>query len=150
MDDLILHPRPLRQIINMVLAAFGLSFFCMLLDGGQKWIGGIGLVFMVLVLLFTALRLFPALYHLRLTQEGFHVRFLHRDTFWRWDQVQSFEVRRKGREGLVEFSPVGLQDSQGQVPVLRLPDTYGQKAQDLCQLLNDWRTGCVRRPDDLA
>ncbi len=141
MKELILHPAPFRQVLNLILAGLGITFFCMLLDSGQHWIGGLGLAFMLIVLFFTGLRLLPALYHLRITEKGFHVRFMHRDTFWSWDQVQEFSARRKGREGLVEFIPAGLKDRDGKVPVLRLPDTYGMKAQDLATLLNSWRRG---------
>jgi hypothetical protein len=90
---------------------------------------------------------------LRLSPEGFSIRHMYRERFFRWSEVSSFEVAKVGQNPMVVFD---FTDAYTGARAMRrlsramagaegaLPDTYGRKADDLARLMNDWRARAAR------
>ena len=95
-------------------------------------------------------QLLPGASYLRLTEDEMIFRALFRTTRLRWDHIEGFGTGKIGGNQMVVFnlsddapgSKTGRRWSAALTGVdAALPDTYGRRAEDLAQLLTDWKNG---------
>jgi hypothetical protein len=86
--------------------------------------------------------------YLRLTTSGFEVRTFFRSHFYRWQDVLGFGVARLHvyRYVTIFLMPDYIETLRGREAAAAmtgvegmLPDTYGMRAEDLVELLEEWR-----------
>lgn len=141
--------RPSRRKWLLMLMASGLFVaggWWMILDG--SWWGWFAAVFFGLGVIVSAAALVPGSAYLRLTPDGFTVCSLFRSCTCRWNDVERFQVARRGWNRTVAFNFVADFDghSTGREIAARLaghegalPDTYGMSCGDLAALLNRYK-----------
>jgi hypothetical protein len=144
-----LHPSRLRAILYLL--------FAMLLAALGLWIehpvgAAFFLTFSAVGLLVSGMQLVPSLAYLQLTQEGFSYRWGWNHGSVGWSEVDRFDVREApgwySRSKFVEWiyvrryeklpSTTGRRYSFGGGSGV-LPDAYGMKAEELSDLMNDFR-----------
>jgi hypothetical protein len=105
-------------------------------------------VFFGLCLLVFVIQLIPGSTELTLTNKGFEMTNLFRRSFTKWQDVKTFKIGYLGRNKAVLFDYVeghrkhqtgkliakNLSGSHG-----ALPSTYGLKASELLDILNEWK-----------
>jgi len=114
----------------------------------EPLVGASSVVFFGLGMFVFALALHPKSSFLTLASDGFTFASLFRKKFVAWSSVQSFSTVRIGPTTLVawNYTPefreqVALRKANIAVSGIEaaLPDTYGMKADKLCQLMNEMR-----------
>jgi hypothetical protein len=157
--ELILRPRPLKQVFRAIfggLAAVagvgGMSKVPSSDLAGRLFLGCVSLIFAfgALALL---VGLIPGASFLRLTENGFTIRNLFRETFYRWSDVRGFSVQEihghsvVGFEFTDEYRPhrarrIRRRIRHGLIGVdAVVPDNLGLSCSQLARLLNDWKSG---------
>ncbi len=112
-------------------------------------IGWLCVLFFGLGVLVALINLLPGCSYLDLTSDGMEIRSLYRKWFVRWTDVQEFFPASVANRPMICWNytqsfagqRLGRKISSGLTGVeAALPDTYGMYAEDLANLLNDWRT----------
>ncbi len=106
-------------------------------------------LFFGLCLLVFLIQLIPGSTELTLTDKGFEMTSLFRKSLTRWQDVKTFRIGYLGRNMTVMFDYVD-EHSKHQAGKLiaknlsgshgALPSTYGLKAAELLEVLNEWKT----------
>jgi len=111
-------------------------------------IGWLAISFFGIGLLVFIVQLIPGSTELTLTEEGFVMTSLFRKRTTKWSDVESFKIGYLGRSKTIMFDFVeghnrqttgkliskALSGSHGALPI-----TYGLKATELLQILNEWK-----------
>lgn len=151
--ELTLHPRRLKTLRRL---AFCAAFVCigiiLVCSGDSAVVGWPAVVFFGLGAALFTLQLVPGVNFLRLSEGGFAVRNLFRTTNFRWSDVNGFAVQEIHGTAVVvcsftdecQVSPHKIAGIPGVDWII--PDTFGNSAEDLAQILNDWKHG-LRRVD---
>jgi hypothetical protein len=107
-----------------------------------------GLILFGLGVIVFIIQLFPNTSYLKLTEEGFEVKSLFKSHFTKWSDVESFEVGYLGNNKAVMFNysenhtkqKLGKQVASAMTGAEGgLPNTYGMKAKELAELMNEWK-----------
>ncbi len=108
-----------------------------------------------LCILLAVLRLLPDSNYLEIRPDGMHIRNDYRNWFVRWTDVQEFFPGYFSQQSAVCWNYVSS-DSEERLArkfiasitgfEAGLPNTYGMRTQDPCDLLNDWRKKHVVAP----
>ena len=137
-----------RKVLGLLAlgAIFTTSGIWTIRSGDQE--GWCAATFFGLSIVVFALQLLPGSAYLRIGPEGFTVCNLYRAQFYRWSDVDSFQITRIrfGKVVAFNFAP----HVRGGERVRRLaatlagyenvlPDTYGKSAEHLASLLNEYR-----------
>ncbi len=102
---------------------------------------GLGCIVFILLLI-------PNSAYLQISEKGFEVRSLFRNHFTPWEDVEEFGSGYIGRNKLVIFNYSQNHNKYSLVKKIgrsisgvegALPDTYGKSAEELAELLNEWR-----------
>jgi hypothetical protein len=159
--ELTLRPRRLKHLLLAALcAALACTGIFMIRSGESGVAGWVMIVFSGLgVAIFTVRLVVPGACFLRLSKEGFTVRNLFWTTNVRWSDVTGFAAHQMEGHAIVVFN---FTDQCRPSPRVRLavasvgaflggfeasiPDIYDRSAEDLAQILNDWKHG-IRRVD---
>jgi hypothetical protein len=151
-ETVTLHPRRWKTaLLLLICLAFTLIAIAMIRDGQRM--GWFVVVFFSLCTVTFGVLLLPGSAYLRLTPEGFETRSLFRTHHARWADITAFRAGRIGLNAmvLIQYAPsyaharklravsAALTGAEG-----ALPDTYGHSAQQLAELLNEWRDRAVR------
>ena len=103
--------------------------------------------FFALCAIVFGVNLLPHSSYLRVTSEGFTMCSMFRSRFVGWREVGRFGVTRIGTRKIVGWDPTDSLPKLGKVSQMlcgyacALPDTYGRKAEELAELLNQLRDG---------
>lgn len=142
MDKLILRPSKKKYILVFLLFLLFSTIGIMMISSGaiSGWFvasfGILGLIVSILA---------PSITSLLITPAGFTEKSLLRSTFYKWSDIKKFNTGRPGGLSMVTFE---FSDSYKQNENARafskgfsgyetgLHDTYGMKAEDLTNLLN--------------
>jgi len=151
-NELLLKPSKTKQlrllISSLVFVAVGVWMI-----GCHKAGGWFVLFFFALCVLIFVIKLLPGSTFLRLTIDGFEVRVLFRSTFYRWGDVQDFQVVVQYKHGIPIRTSVGFNFADTYTHAVKaralvkaligcegqLPDTYGMEAQKLTELMTQWK-----------
>lgn len=107
------------------------------------------IIFFGLGVIVFVIQLMPNSSRLKLSKDGFELKNLFKSDFTKWSDVDKFRVGYVGRTKMVKYDfsrehnkyNVGkkiaksLSGSEG-----ALPNTYGMKAKELAELMNDWKS----------
>ena len=146
-EGLTLYPSKRRTILLLIISlVFTAGGVWMISEGKPE--GWLGAIFFGVCTLFSILKLVPNSSCLRISEKGFEIRSLFRGTFIRWNEVDQFESGYMGHTKKVFFN-FSVQHSNAETgkKVAKflagfegmLPDTYGKSADELAQLMNQWR-----------
>lgn len=110
--------------------------------------GYFGVAFCLIASVVFTLQLVPGSSYLRLTSDGFTFCSLYRSHTVQWQHAGEFGVAHLGTKKLVGWNPSVAYKSSGLATaskaisgyIAALPDTYGQSAEGLCELLNSLRS----------
>ena len=146
---------------------------------GNAIVGWLGLVFFGFGSIVFLVNLVTGATQLRLDADGFTVRALYRSRSWRWSDIGEFSVGRVGRPRLRLSLPLAIagidlegiemvvwtySPSYSEPPNLRrrvqaalegtsndfLPDRFGMSANDLADLMNQWKQDALTRSARVA
>jgi hypothetical protein len=150
---LTLYPSRRKWLLMFVgSAAFAVGGAWMI-RGGDSW-GWFPLLFFGACALVGLVAVLPHAGALVLDRDGFEVTNLFRHHRSRWQDVSAFEAQSipPAHQFFVVYDDASVSASSlakiNTAIVGRnaaLPDTYGQRAEDLAQLLEQWRTLALRR-----
>jgi hypothetical protein len=146
-DQLVLRPSK-RSTLGLLLG-------CSIFVGAGVWmatigkpIGWIAVIFFGLGVVVALVQLIPNASYLVITQKGFEIGSLFRSHTYSWHEVTFFAVATTYYHGMVVFN---FSASYEKAKVARnvakaiagyegaLPGTYGMKADQLADLLNEWK-----------
>ena len=105
------------------------------------------ILFGLCTIVFT-IQLFPNTSHLKLTEEEFEVKSIFKSHFTKWSAIESFGVGYMGNNKAVIFNysenhtkqKLGKQIASAMTGAEGgLPNTYGMKAKELAELMNEWK-----------
>lgn len=144
----ILRPNPIKTIAFLIVGALFvvIGFYLMEENPFMAWIA---IIFFGSGVIVFAIQLMPDSSILKLSNDGFEVKNLFKSDFTKWSDVNQFRVGYAGQTKMVMFDfsrdhkkhNVGkkvakfLSGNEG-----ALPETYGMKAKDLSELMNDWKS----------
>ena len=120
-----------------------------MIQRGELVVGWLSAGFFGLGIPLALISLLPGSSYLQLTPNGIEVSSLYRKWFVKWTDVQEFAPIRIATREMVgwNYSPsytgqrLGRMAARGIAGIeAALPDTYGQSADALATLLNQWRT----------
>lgn len=127
---IILYPSKLKLLF------LSIAFFVMMLVGifiilpDIKLFGWIVIIVFSIFFIISIAHLLSNSSYLRITQEGFEIhQLLSRNTFTRWDEVDSFFCLY--RQVIFKY--------KGKYEQKILPEQYGKSRTELVNLLNEWR-----------
>lgn len=146
----LLKPNKLKWvgIFLLCLALIGGGVF-MIRDGQRA--GWFVFLFFAAGALTGLVQLLPNSSFLLLTYEGFTVRSLFRTYSTRWSEVKGFVPAQISRSKLVAYDfAEGYSQKTTSRSIAKsmsgyeaaLPDTYGMKAEELADLMNQWKQKC--------
>ena len=137
------------------IGTLGLLLVCSIFVAGGvwmssrgEWMGWFASCFFGLGIIVAIVQLLPNASYLLLTEDGFESRSLYRSWFLRWNEVAYFSTVTIGHNRMVSM---GFSDLYGTAKTTRrfarfisgaegaLPDPYGMKADQLADLLNEWK-----------
>lgn len=142
-----LRPNPWKQTVLILICAGFLALGGFLVSQGDAF-GWLCVAFFGAGLLVFLLGLLPGSSYLEFRRDGFEMSSLYRKWFVRWSDVQSFFPHRIASNRMVCWNCVP--DHQGHASGHRLsarltgveaalPETYGRSADELADLMNQWR-----------
>jgi len=142
-----LRPNPWKQTVLILICAAFVALGGFLVSRGDAF-GWVCVAFFGAGLLVFFLGLLPGSSYLELRRDGFEMSSLYRKWFVRWSDVESFFSRRIASNRMVCWDYVP--EYQGHARGRRfsaslagveaaLPDTYGRSANELAELMNEWR-----------
>ena len=141
------RPRnPKTVLLGLVSLVFVVSGIFMTQD--EPVMGSFVTSFFGICLLIFVVQLIPGSTELKLTKEGFEMTSLFRKSTTNWSDVELFKIGYLGRNKTIMFDYVdghkkhttgkliakGLSGSHG-----ALPTTYGLKATELLEIMNEWK-----------
>ncbi|MBO9514267.1 MAG: hypothetical protein J7549_09130 [Variovorax sp.] len=147
-DSVLLKPSRRKHLLLLAVACAFVAGGVISLHAGHPLAGWLGIVFFGFCALVFAAYLVPGGNHLRLGAEGFTVRSLFRDWHVAWPDTSEFFVARiSGNKSVCwNYSSTYSKYTRSRIIArgltgaeASLPDTYGLSADDLAQLLNQWR-----------
>ncbi len=147
--ELLLRPSRLTYLaLAGLLGALSLRGAWRIWQGnGEGWID---LVVWGLFALLMFAQTLPFVSSLKLTDEGFEMKSLGRRHRWRWEDVSNFRVIKMKNVPQVGFDVVPPDDGRQNPREVAyaftgadaaLGDTYGRTAQELVDLMTDWKRG---------
>jgi len=119
----------------------------LMINDGQMMGWFVSVFFGIGCLVFIAI-LLPNSSYLRLSEKGFEMRSLFKSSFTNWNEVDQFEPRYIGVNKMVFFKFNSNYEKSGGFKGMveemaknegALPDTYGHSAEELAELLNEWK-----------
>ena len=143
-DSLILLPSR-RKYAGMLLGSLAFVAIGLAIIGEGHMTGWLVVGFFALCAAAFLVNILPQASYLKLTVDNFEYVALFRKTQLQWTSVSSFGVTRVDGRAMVMFD---ILDQQTAAAALArrllgagagLPDTYGLNAEELAQLMNDWR-----------
>lgn len=146
-ETLLLRPSLAKAIVRFAACAMFAVIGALMLRDGEP-MGWLVLGFFGLCALASLILLFPGASYLRLSSEGFEMRSLFRSHAQKWSDVAGFHAGRIARNAmvLIEYAPTYQRSRKARRIAAELtgaegalPDTYGRSAEELAQLLNEWR-----------
>jgi hypothetical protein len=114
----------------------------------ERWAMWACVVFFGLGVIVCVLQFLPRSSFLRLGPEGFTIRALYRERTYRWEDVDTFGVTQVSFNKMVGFNFAPHFDRAARLRRVNkaiaffegaLPDTYGMKAEDLADLMNEYK-----------
>jgi hypothetical protein len=133
--SLILRPSK-RSVWKLVLICLGFTGIGVwMIAAGEGIAGWFVALFFGAGLVVALAQFWPVASYLKLTAEGFVCCTLFRHWSAGWESVGEFSVGRVGHDQRVIFERYGSSGTKF------LPDGYGRTAEELADLMNDWRRG---------
>ncbi len=147
-NQLILYPSKIKNFLFLILCiGFVLIGIWMIIDKEPLgWF--VALTFAIGIPVFVIMML-PGSTHLKLDKDGFETRTLFRCSTYSWKDISIFIPGKIGGNETVlfNFSPHYEGQEAGRKVALAisgvegaLPDTYGKKAEDLAEIMNEWKS----------
>lgn len=145
----ILRPRKIRWVLVLLISAgfvaIGIAVIRSPSAATEPFMAYGSLIFFGIGVVIAIVQLLPGSSFLRLSPEGFTIRAMWRDTFYRWSDIERFGVARQGMVG-VSFSQ-GYPQARGLRSMMRslsgfdgaLPDNYGWDCARLAAYLESWK-----------
>lgn len=142
------------------IGTLGLLLVCSLFVAIGVWMGSRNELmgwfvasFFGLGIIVAAVQFLPNASYLLLTADGFEIRTLYRTSFRFWNEVEYFSTVTVKHNGMAVKSMVAITFAEhyDKAKMMRgisraiagcegaLPDTYGMKAEQLAELLNEWK-----------
>jgi hypothetical protein len=149
-SELTLRPGRLRNFVFLIGGA-GFTAGAWWLSDEHQVVGWLGVIFFGAGAVAFAILLLPGASFLKLTRDGMTVVSLFRRSTYRWDDIDSFGVMSLEKFGGTKYVGIifsasyqGHKIGRKMVATMTgfqggLPDTYGMSADDLVDLLSDWR-----------
>ncbi len=151
-DTLLLKPRKTRQV-RVLLAGLIFVSIGILMVQAHNMLGWLLVTFFGLGVLVFAVNMLPNSAYLRLTKDGFEVRQLFKSFFYKWSDVQDFQTRVRLHHGIpirtyVAFNFASTYTKLAKMRALakaisgcegQLPDNFGMEAQELAELMAQWK-----------
>ena len=143
----ILKPSPFKTII-LLLVSLGFVSLTPIVMNKNPTMAWVNAIFFGLCAIVLIIQLFPKTSHLKLTEEGFEVKSLFKSHFTKWSDVEFFGVGYLGNTKAVMFNysenhtkqKLGKQIASAMTGAEGgLPNTYGMKAKELAELMNEWK-----------
>lgn len=143
-----LKPRPWRMLLLLILSSFLVAFGFFLTSEENSVLGWFFVGMFGLAILRALISLLPSSNYLDIRPDGMEIRSDYKNWFVPWADVKSFfpaYVYRRSRvcwyyasspseQRLARKIISGLVGCEA-----ALPDAYGMRTEDLCNLLNEWR-----------
>jgi len=140
------RPRNLNTVLlGLVCLAFVVSGIFITHDEPMGWFATL---FFGIGLLVSLIQLIPGSTELHLTKDGFETTSLFRKNMTRWTDVDSFKIGYLGPSKTVMFDYIDGHDKHAIGKLIAkwlsgsngaLPMTYGLKATELLQTMNEWK-----------
>jgi hypothetical protein len=152
-----LRPSPWKHLALLAISA-GFVAGALLVEPANSPLKWFTVAFFGLGVVVALVTLVPGSSYLRLEPDRMSVRTLYRTWHVPWTDVTEFFVAPVGGRGMVcwNYTPESTRQKRGRA-VSRaiagveagLPDTYGRPAEELANLLNQWRSGVMgTRPNN--
>jgi hypothetical protein len=145
-DQLVLRASKLKNLLSALVSCVFIAGGVWLILGGDG-IGWFVAGFFGLCLIVFLVQMLPQSSYLRLDPEGFEIRTLFQSSRYKWDDVAVFGTKKIGSKMVIFlFSPEYENGKTARGISLAvagvegaLPDTYGMSAEELANLMNEWR-----------
>ncbi len=133
----------LLALISLLFTVIGLF-----VNQDESTKGGLISVFFGLCLLVFIIQLIPGSTELKLTNEGFEITNLFCKNLTKWKDVETFKIGYTGRNKTIMFDYVQDHNKHETGKIIAkqlsgshggLPTTYGLKAADLLEIMNEWK-----------
>lgn len=137
---LILYPGKIKQTLLLICSlAFVVSGLSMVLNG--QYLGFLPLIFFGLTGAISIINFIPKAAYLKIDENGIEMCSLYRKSFMPWQAVENFTSGWLliNRTVFFHLKPEVVQQNNLKISKGSFPDTYGNSAKELAELLNNYK-----------